>query len=108
VYCEELEISEELMVDLFELSDKWLVKSLNNDCHEFLKQNITLENFGKIAQLASDIGEDELFEIAANYGLKKCGKLEEEHLKDVKSSVLKKMICKCRHVEFRKRKEKKE
>jgi len=108
VYCEELQIDEGFAVDLYRLSDKWLVKGLNIDCCEFLKQNITLENFGRIAQLASDVGEEELFEVAASYGLKKCGKLEEEYLKDVRGSVLRKMICKCQRVEFRKKKDKKE
>ena len=104
VYSVDMELKQEYAVDLYELSTKWGVEDLKADCDEYLRQNITLENFGRIAQIASETGEEELFEKATNYGLKKCKLLEENHLEDMSTSVLRKVICKFQKVEQRKKK----
>ncbi len=99
-----MEIKEGYAVDLYELSTKWKVEDLKVDCDECLRQNITLENFGRIAQVASEVGEEALFDKAANYGLKNCNLLEENHLDDMSASVLRKVICKFQKVQQRKKK----
>jgi len=105
VYSIDMELKEEYAIDLYELSMRWRVEDLKADCAEYLRQNITLENFGRIAQIASEAGEEELFEKATNYGLKNCKLLEENHLEDMSTSVLRKVICKFQKVEQRKKKQ---
>ena len=104
IYCEDLEIKEEFARDLYELSDRWLINDLNADCEAFFQQDITIENFGLLAELAEKMGNEELLESATEYGLRHCGQLEENHLEGLSSSVLKRMICKCQRVELRKKK----
>ena len=60
VYDRELEIKEDFAMDLYELTDKWMMKDLNKHCKEYLESNFTLQNVGRIAKRAEEIGSEEL------------------------------------------------
>jgi len=100
---EAFDIKEEFVRELYELSDRWLITGLHAECHEFLKRNLTLDNFGKVAEMAQEMDIPDLLEAATDFGLKNCGLLEEKHLESMSSSVLRKIICKCERIEVRKK-----
>ncbi len=103
---EAIDIKEEFAKELYDLSDRWLIPALNAECHEFFKQNLTLDSFGKVAEMAQEKGLEDLLEVATDYGLKNCALLEEKHLESMSSSVLKKLICKCQRIEVRRKNQK--
>jgi len=53
IYCDELDFTEDLALDLLVLSNKWLFKELEEDCEEFLADTMTLENAIDRAELAN-------------------------------------------------------
>jgi len=99
----DFEINKKHAVDLWKLSDQWLIQGLHTDCVEFLKQNMSLGNFWEIAKLAEKIGEEELFEAATDFGSKKNRELKEKHMENLRGSVLRKVISKCQREDLRKK-----
>lgn len=94
VYCGELELKEEFAMDLYELTDKWLLKDLRLSCREFLEQNLSISNFGQIAQRADDLGAEELCDAVADFAMNNYELLEEKNLERTPHSILRKIICK--------------
>ena len=97
----DFEINKKHAVDLWKLSDQWLIQGLHTDCVEFLKQNMSLGNFGEIAELAEKIGAEELFEVATDFGSKKSEELKEKHMESLRGTVLRKVISKCQRDDLR-------
>jgi len=90
-------------MDLYELSDKWLLRDLSQCCLEFLKENLKLDNFGKMAKKAEDIGAEELCEAISDFAVNQYELLEEKDLKEAPPSILVKIISKSKRL-MRKRK----
>ena len=91
-------------MDLYELTDKWVIKDLNKHCIEFIESNFTMEKVGRIAERAEEIGSEELCEAAADF-LVNCGKVfEEEDMKDIPQFLLIKAFCKLKQQAQQKKK----
>ena len=56
VYCGEVEVDEESVLELYEMSDKWCMKDLQEECERFLVKNMKVENWEKIAEKIEKIG----------------------------------------------------
>jgi len=98
IYGREFEIKQDLALDLYELTDKWVIKDLNNYCKDVLIQHFTLENIGEITRRAEDLGSDELHEAVADF-LLDFDVIPEEKDLDLPPSVLKKVICKFKAIQ---------
>jgi len=63
VYCDEVDLIEELVYDLLILSNKWLKKNLEEEGEEFLIDILVFENVVKIAKLANQLELEELTKV---------------------------------------------
>ncbi|RYE26886.1 MAG: BTB/POZ domain-containing protein, partial [Sphingobacteriales bacterium] len=60
LYGKVLEIKEEFALDLYNLTKEWSIQDLNIECREFLKNNMTMDNFSEIANKAQEIDTEDL------------------------------------------------
>ena len=77
------------------------MKDLNKHCKEFIESNFMLQNVGRIAKRAEEIGSEELCEAAADFLVNCGGFIVEEDLKDVPLFLLIKTVCKWKQAKAR-------
>ncbi len=62
IYCNKIEMNEDLALELLEPADKFLLSDLRDGCERFLVQCLNLENFVKIFEMTVDFETDILKE----------------------------------------------
>jgi len=55
IYCNEVDLTDELALDLLVLCKKWLFKELEGECEDFLAETLKIENIVERAQLADQL-----------------------------------------------------
>ena len=55
IYCNKIEMNEDLALELLEPADKFLLSDLRDACERFLDECLDLENFVKIFKKTADI-----------------------------------------------------
>ncbi len=78
IYCNEVKLTEKLAIDLLEISNKWLLSELQDQCEVFLGENLTLENFSQIAELAQKFPTMHLMNYVVDFGSQNLERLEEK------------------------------
>jgi len=54
IYCNKIELNEDLALELLEPADRFLLSDLRDGCEKFLVKCLNLENFVKIANMTAD------------------------------------------------------
>jgi len=78
IYCNQVKLTEKLAIDLLETSNKWVLTQLQEQCEVFLGENLTLENFSQIANLAQKFPTIHLMHYVLEFGTEHLERLEEK------------------------------
>ncbi len=81
-------------MDLYELSDKWLLEELSKDCCQFLRRSLNVRDFAEIAQRADEIRAEDLCDALADFAVNNYEELEEKDLEKTPHSILRRIIYK--------------
>lgn len=77
LYCDEVELTENNVVELLMLADKYSLKDLQRICEEYLVKTLTLENFvarGKVAEMDRT---NYLRRVVVDFGSRNIAKIKE-------------------------------
>ena len=76
IYCDDLDLTGELALDLLTLSNKWLFKELEEECEDFLAETLTLENAVERAELANKLEGNRLTNAIIEFIIENLSELE--------------------------------
>jgi len=98
IYSNRITINNGNAADIFQLANKWGLKKLENQCEQFLIDNLNLSNYVEIANVAARVGAEELIETAVEFGTQHLDSLKSDKLSDLSQTILVKTIFKVKEV----------
>jgi len=79
---------------LYKLAKELSIRSLKVSCEKFLERNLTFASFNEFVKRVKEMNLSELWEVISEFGVEHFEDLEEKYLKEISSSILRKIIAK--------------
>jgi len=87
LYESEVEFTESLAMDLYEISDKYLQSELADACEEYLSKHLKLDNLGAMIEFTEKFGTDLLRDAIVEFIGKNLQEIRKNHVDYVIPSI---------------------